>query len=615
MRSVLLFLSLFLSAVVLFGQAPNSESLLRLAQSFEQQGDFERALDLYGSLYASDSANYGLFDAVRRMTVQLKRYDEAVALSLRRLRMTPYDAALQANIGGLYYMAGRERQADSVWNLILASSGKNQLVIRTVAGEQIAHRLFDRAVKTYLGGRITLGDRYAFANDLGYLHGVLMDYRSSVREYLLLLRQNEQQYDFVQTRLAAMVSKPDALTAASAVVGEELAGTRTVPLLRLQQWLFLEAKRFADAFGVARSIEQLLTSNGVEMFQFAERLSREKEHRIAAQAYAAALSRTLPVQHVPAARFGYARCIEELGAAGDSAAAVPALPGAAVSETRPVLTAALSLYSALAAEYPYTNTGAGALFRIGMVRYRQMNDLDGALTVFDSVLSVSPAGPMLATVQSVAGEILTAQNRLPEAAARYRIIARSPHADADRRTNALFRLAELEYFRAEFDSALALLRPLTENLRTDETNDALLLQYLITENRLEHPDALQRFARAELLARQNRMSESVRELLEIVELDPAAPLSDNALLTAGERSVRMGRYQDAMAQYRRLLEEYKTSNEREKAWFRIGELYQFHLFDAAKAVEAYGTLLERHPFSLLTEEARKRIRLLRGDAL
>lgn len=606
---------MLLFAGALYAQAPNSESLLRLAQSLEQQGDYERALDLYGSLFASDSSNDGLFDAVRRMTVQLKRYDDAVSLSLRRLRRTPYDAALQANIGGLYHMAGRERQADSVWNLILATAGKNPLVIRAVAGEQIAHRLFDRAVKTYLGGRISLGDRFAFANDLGYLHGVLMDYRSSVREYLLLLRQNEQQYDFVQSRLAARVSKPDALTAAAAVVGEELAGSRTIPLLRLQQWLFLEAKRFADAFTAAQDIDRMLASNGVEMFQFAERLSREREYRIAARAYAAALSRTLPAQHVPAARFGYARCIEELGIAGDSTAAVPALPGASVSETRPVLTAAMALYAAIAAEYPYTNTGAGALFRIGMVRYRQMNDLDGTLTVFDSVLAVSPAGPMLATVQAVAGEILTAQNRLTEAAARYRIIARSPHADGDRRTNALFRLAELEYFRADFDTALALLRPLTENLRTDETNDALLLQYLITENRTEHPDALTRFAAAELLARQNRMSESVKELLEIVELDPAAPLSDDALLTAGERYVRMGRYQDAMTQYRRLLEEYKTSNEREQAWFRIGELYQFHLFDAAKAVEAYGTLLERHPLSLLAEEARKRIRLLRGDAL
>jgi outer membrane protein assembly factor BamD (BamD/ComL family) len=51
----------------------------------------------------------------------------------------------------------------------------------------------------------------------------------------------------------------------------------------------------------------------------------------------------------------------------------------------------------------------------------------------------------------------------------------------------------------------------------------------------------------------------------------------------------------------------------DRAQFRIGEIQQTVLHNAAAASEAYQKLLAQFPNSLYTEEARKRIRMLRGQ--
>ena len=587
---------------------------MRLAQAFEQQQEYERALQLYSELFVKDTSNYVYFDALRRMFIQLKRYDDAIALSMRRLRFTPFDFTLQSNIGSLFSMAGKEQKADSVWNLILQSANKNQMFFRAVANEQANQRLFDKAIATYLRGRKEIGDQFVFANELGYLYSFTMDFSNTTREYLRMLRQNEQQFDFVQSRLASIISRPDGLPSCTAVVEEELRIQQTIPLMRLQMWLYMEANRYNDALAVTQKLEQLINSNGQELFVFAERVFRENEFSVAAKAYQQALQNRERMAFIPAAKFGYARCVEELSLRGTRTAETQK-ENTSLLETQPSFSGTINLYSAIVKEYPISAISANALYRIGWIRYKQLFDLDGALKMFDSVMLSSPAGPMIPTVLAAAGDIYIAQNKLDAASKKYSAMASSPYSTQEQRTAAQFQLAEIQFFRNNFDSVLALLVPLTENLKVDESNDALILQYFVTENQFQFTEALKQYSRAELLARQYKLSEAIQELSSIIDIYPAAPLADDVLLKKAEYSIQLKQYAGALADYQKLLIDYKESIEKDKTQFKIGELYELYLLDKQKAIAAYEIILEKYPFSLFVEQARKRIRQLRGDSI
>ncbi len=613
MKLKLIFLYLIFVCTV-FAQTQD-EQTFRLAQAFEQANEFERAADLYLSLFKKDSLNYTFYDALRRCYIQLKRYNDALTISYARLKKFPFDFNLQSNIGGIFYTAGKEQQADSVWNFILRSANKNQVIYRIVAGEQANQRLFEKAVNTYKQGRKEIGSPFLFANELSYYYTFMMDYTNATREYLLLLRQDEQQLDFIQSRLAQFTSKPDGLSAATRVLEEEIKNEpNKISTQRLLLWLYVACERFTDAFMAAKTIEEKINSNGAEMFQFAERVFREKAFAVAANAYQLAIKNGPTMQFLSSAKFGFARCVEELSAKGDTLISVQKKQSTLL-ETQPTFNGAVSLYETLVKEYPYSSIAANSLFRIGVIRYKQLFDIDGAKQMFDSVLTISPVGALMPQANFALGEINIAKGKLDEAAKKFSAVAKSPQADAAQQTQAQFRLAELQYFQFQFDSANALLAALTQNLKADEANDALLLQNFIMENKLSSLEALKEFARAELLFRQNKITEAVTILNGITADYANAPLCDDALLRIAEFSIFLKRYNDALTAYKKLISDYPKSIGREKIEFKIAELFHYYLNDTQQAIRYYEIILEKNPFSLFAEEARKRIRQLRGDNL
>jgi len=91
-------------------------------------------------------------------------------------------------------------------------------------------------------------------------------------------------------------------------------------------------------------------------------------------------------------------------------------------------------------------------------------------------------------------------------------------------------------------------------------------------------------------------------------------LVDDALMRTASLQTRAGLYREAVASYEALLNQFKESSvSLDRAQFRMGEVYESGLKDPANAIACYEKLLVDHPHSVLVEQARNRIRRLRGD--
>ena len=612
-----LILALLLGPLPALSQTLDMGTKFRLAQGFEQAGDYERAAGLYRDLLTRDPQNTVYFDALQRMLMQLKRYDDAILLMNNRLESTPPDLNLRALLGSVYHRAGRDREAREEWDRALALKPVTPNQYRIIANIMVENRLLDAAAEVYRRARVACKDPNLFTIELSQLLAVSMDYHGATAELLRWLAQNPGQLAFVQGRLAAFTGKPEARKAAMEAVQEAGHEKDDARLSELLGWLHLEGKEFPEAFEVYKNIDRLTRAQGGSLLAFADRAFKEQAFDVAAKAYEEAIKTPLAAAKMPYAKYGYASTLKGLGAVADTLTRPLGGKRRPMTEASPEYRGAVAYFRSIIQDYPHTEFSAKSYYQIGTIQFEKFFDLDGALASFEKV--GEEAGGIHLVRYDVAlkiGQIEVARGDTARAALSYRSVVSAPDALPDQGDEANYRLAELDFFAGHSDDAVRRLEAIALNLKADYANDALRLLAFLEENTKTVPEALQQFARAEFLARQRRNTEAVALLQQIVQGYPGALLADDAFMRIGSLQEDAGLHQDALGTYARLLTEFKESSVAlDRAQFNVAEIYEFGLRDKAAAIAAYEKLLADYPRSVLTALARKRIRLLRGDPL
>ena len=607
---------LFVVAAQSLGQTRASYTQLQLAQSYERNGNWERAVALYEGIYGRDSSNVMVFESLRRGYLQLKRYDDAIRINVEQLRRRPKDVGLFAQLGTAYARSGDEQKALSTWNSALELDRRSLNSYYVVANAAIENRMLDRAVEFYLRGRAELKDPMTFAGEIANLHSVMMNFGDATREYLKFVLQNQSQLGFVQSRMAGFTYRPDARREATRLVRESMqANSDNIALRRLYAWLLMEERDFDKAYGIYLEIDERTHALGGELYGFAERAFRERSYAIASTAYLAIINRFPKFDRMAAAKLGYARSLEESLAAEDSmdvslfASKVEntALP----SETKSAYNAVIGAYELVLHEHRSTESGSAALLRIGRIKYSYLFDIDGALATWQKILDEHSTSPRFQALASLSmGDAFLAKGHLEEAESRYSFAAQSGTGDSQIKDQSQYRLAEVAYFRGELQNATKILQSLTGNPRGDAANDALRLLVFIQEN--ENQPNVSDYIKAQLYIRQRKITDAVTILQNLAKNSPNSPLAEEAQMLLGDAFVAMRRYADAISSYSTLISGVPESILLDQTQMKIATVYQSRLNDRAKALESYQLILEKYPNSIYVNEARKRIRALRG---
>ena len=595
-------------ALFQFARAQDTDKLmkLRLAQGFEEAGEWERAVALYEELSKLEPNNYLFLDGLQRSYMQIKEYGKAINVIRRWLIFQPGDMNKMTALGGLYYDSGNEAAADSVWKSVIAIDPHNVQIYRIVANEMLQHRMYDQCIRTYLNGRSISKNDAMFADELGNLYAMLQQYMSASKEYLRLIKTTPEQLPLVQSRFSTFTAKPDGISAALETVKDELKNSPdNIALHRLYAWLLSEERRYDIALEQYRIIDRLSNANGNELFNFAQRLHQERVYKTAAEAFKEVIDDQKNSQLLPYARFGYARALEELVALPDTTVSL--------SESQLTYNIPIQLYETIAAEHGNPDLAAQSLYRIGVIKFDRLFDLNGALYAFNRLKDVPSTSNISNDAVLKIGDIQIARNDLAEARKEYDRLSKT--SIVVYQDQAAFKLAELDYFEAKFDSALSILKRFNANLNMDLTNDALQLQYFIQENNTSAPEALTEFAKADLLMRQRKYSESLVQFQDIVKHYSTALLVDDAMMKIGELYLLLKRPNEAITAFYFIADSIQLSILKDRAQFRIAEICQTVLNNKVRAIDAYEKLLSQFPNSLYAEETRKRIRMLRGDNL
>src|SRR3972149_8674781 len=271
---------------IAFAQNDDAAIKLRLAQSFEQNGDWEQAAELYEALFLSYPQNVVFFEGLRRGFTQLKQYDKAIDLIQDWISGKPGNPSMLSELAGVYYLKGDERKADSLWQLVIKTDPRNPSFYRIVASKLMEFRLYDRAIQLFLDARKATGNNEQFTDDLAMMYTAFQQYEDATREYVSMLNARPDQLPSIQARISMMVTHPEALAAARRVVGAEIDRRKEhAPLRRLAAWLSMEAKEYTAALEEYRIIDRLTKASGNELFNFGQMAAQERAFEAAARAF------------------------------------------------------------------------------------------------------------------------------------------------------------------------------------------------------------------------------------------------------------------------------------------------------------------------------------------
>ncbi len=241
---------------------------------------------------------------------------------------------------------------------------------------------------------------------------------------------------------------------------------------------------------------------------------------------------------------------------------------------------------------------------------------EAAIEVLQKTLELPLARFPEAYVKLALGDILVFDQKFNQALILFSQVQKSLKNDVLGQ-DARFKVAQTSFYKGDFEWALTQLKVLRSSTSQLIANDAMQLSLLISDNSIEDSTqtALKKFARADLLAYQNRTEEAIELFDDILQNHKGEKIEDEALLKQGMLLESQKRYDAAEYNYIKIIEFYGNDILADDAHFALGELYRLVLNDPQKAMSHYESIIYNYQDSYYFPQARKNFRMLRGDSI
>jgi len=185
---------------------------IMLARSFEQAGDYDKAIQIFEEIYSLQPQNYMVFESLNRVYLQSKKYESSVKIIQARITNSPQDVNLFGMLGTTYYLMGNESKAYESWENGLIILPGNQMQYRVIANYAIQRRAFDKAIDYLKRGKAISPNPDLFSYDLANIHTLTMQFKEAAEEYCFILNLQPTQLTAVENRILSYSNKPGALS-------------------------------------------------------------------------------------------------------------------------------------------------------------------------------------------------------------------------------------------------------------------------------------------------------------------------------------------------------------------------------------------------------------------
>ncbi|MBK7911358.1 tetratricopeptide repeat protein [Candidatus Pollutiaquabacter sp.] len=576
----------------------------QLAEQYLNSSEFEKAAELYDRLFDKDP--FLTYGGYLRALLALKRFEDAEKLVKKMTRKSPENPQYLVDLGFVYEAAGSGDKAKGQYDKAIRSLKPDQGYVMMMGSAFTQRQQWDYALQVYQYGQKSLREQYGFFFESAEVFFQKGDAQGMIDQYLDAVADNPQMQQNILNILQARVGYDPENGRADVLRQSLLRRIQKNPdqpvYAEMLIWLFIQQKDFSSAFIQAKALDKRLREDGTRVITLGNLAMANQQYDAAIQCYEYVVSKGPDNGQYLPARMELLQARNRKLTSGNT-------------YTRAELVQLESDYLSTLNELGRTGRTAQLVRGLAHLRAFYLDQPDSAASDLEAAIDLPGISRQSqAECKLELGDILLFIGNVWDSDLLY------AQVDKDFKNDPLgqeakFRSARLDYFRGDFlwaQSQLDVLQSATSQLIA---NDALALSLLISDNiGLDSTyDALNLYARADLLEYRNKQNDAMAVLDSLLKEYPDHSLVDEAWFKMAEIEDQRRNWSAEDSLYKEILQRFPESVLADDALYRRAELYENKLKDTTKAMELYQELLTNYPGSLFAADARKRYRALRGD--
>jgi tetratricopeptide (TPR) repeat protein len=570
----------------------------QLAADYYKRGEFEKALISYQKLYETQPNNYYYVFHLIKTYQELEQFDAAE--SLIKSKMAVYrNPSLIIELGYNYQLQGDMDKANESYEEAISKLEERADYAPLIGRQFEQHSLLDYAIKTYEKG-MALDPNLNYNRELANVYGEQGNIEMLFTNYIAYIEFRPEFLNSAKREFSDFISENKD--------NENNLLLRRLLLKKIQiqpdtywyemlSWLFIQEKAYDRAFTQEKALYMRQRESLNRIIELALTALSDRENDLATEIFNYVLENTQNIATILTAN-QYLLDIETTDASPKD---LPKIE---------------DKYNQLFSTYGLSEQTLGLQIAYGNFLAFHLNRSEEASNFLKESLKLNLSPFQQATVKMKLADILVFQEKFNEGLIYYTQI-QSNVKNSVLAQEARFKVAKTSYYKGDFEWAESQLKILKSSTSQLIANDALDLKLLISDNKYEDSlhVALKLYAKADLMAFQNKPDEAISLLDKVLTEHKGESIEDQALFKQAELFVQKKQYEKAVSNYESIIAHYSDGILADDAYYHLAELYNNILSEPEKAKALYEKIIFNHQDSIYFVEARKKFRMLRGDAI
>jgi len=266
-----------------YAQAGRDETL---ANSYLQNGEYDKAAELYQSLWEKSSYDLKYYRPLYTCLLQLKKYDELEKVVKKELKKNDNAPQFVIDMGYMYAQVPNPDKAKEQYDKVLKELKPYETSIRELANIFEAYRLYDYVLAVYdKGGKLIRNETY-FSFEMAQASLKKSDLSGAVKYLLVNLEANPGNMQSIKNTVQSSRDEEKLLAELETQLYAKVQkNANNEDYIDLLTWVYIQNKDFEGALAQMKALDRRKNETGMRVLNIARMAQTEGDYTSAIAGY------------------------------------------------------------------------------------------------------------------------------------------------------------------------------------------------------------------------------------------------------------------------------------------------------------------------------------------